>query len=148
MIRRTVKIALAAAGALIAAGCANDSNGLLSTASLGSSPASTTTAAAPAKYDPACVSLTARIDALRKEGVVERVGKASTGNTAMVSVKRESLAKMTELDKANAEFQTKCGVLMTTASNRPAPPATVAAATTPPPSAAPPAATAKPAAKP
>ena len=67
-------------------------------------------AAKPAavRLDPACVALTAKIDTLRKDGVTERVEKASTGKTTTVSVKRESLAKMTELDRANADYQTKC----------------------------------------
>lgn len=101
---RKTGFVLAAIGATVVAGCADGTTGLLSTSSIGS-PA---TATAAAKVDPACVALTARIDALRKEGFVERVEKASVGKSASVTVKRESLAKMTELDKANAEFQAKC----------------------------------------
>jgi uncharacterized protein YccT (UPF0319 family) len=61
--------------------------------------------------DPACASLSARIDALRKEGAAERIEKASVGKTANVSVKRASLAQVAELDKANAEFQARCSTL-------------------------------------
>jgi hypothetical protein len=90
----------------------------LSTASLGTT---TPVAAAAPQPDAACVALTARIDALRRDGVVERVEKASAGKGKTVNVKRESLAKITELDKANAEFQAKCALPLTTASVRPAP---------------------------
>jgi hypothetical protein len=74
---------------------------------------STTTAQAPPppKIDPACASLQAKIDTLRRDGVTERVEKASVGKTPNVSVKRASLAQMAELDKANAEFQAKCSTL-------------------------------------
>lgn len=108
MAHRYTGPALAGITSLLAAGCAGES-GLLSTSSVGTAPA-VTRAAAP-KVDPACVALTARIDALRKEGFVERVEKASAGKSASVTVKRESLAKMTELDKANAEFQSRCATL-------------------------------------
>lgn len=101
---RKTGFALAAIGAIVVAGCADGNTGLLSTSSIGA-PA---TATAASKVDPACVALTARIDALRKEGFVERVEKASVGKSASVTIKRESLAKMTELDRANAEFQAKC----------------------------------------
>jgi hypothetical protein len=104
MTRTSIKLALAALGALSVAGCADGSTGLLSTASVGS----TTTAAG--KADPACATLNARINTLRQEGVAERVEKASEGKAKSVSIKRESLAKMTELDKANAEFQAKCAL--------------------------------------
>ena len=104
MTRTSMKLALAALGALSVAGCADGSTGLLSTASVGS----TTTAAG--KADPACTTLNARINTLRQEGVAERVEKASEGKAKSVSIKRESLVKMTELDKANAEFQAKCAL--------------------------------------
>lgn len=102
---RSIKLALAAVGALSAAGCADGSTGLLSTSSVGSS-----ATAAATKADPACVALNARINTLRLEGVAERVEKASEGKAKSVSIKRESLVKMTELDKANADFQAKCAL--------------------------------------
>jgi hypothetical protein len=103
MTRTSMKLALAALGALSVAGCADGSTGLMSTASV----ASTT---APGKADPTCATLNARINTLRQEGVAERVEKASEGKAKSVSIKRESLVKMTELDKANAEFQAKCAL--------------------------------------
>lgn len=117
MTTKSIKVTAAALAALALGACADGSTGLLSTASLGTN---TPVAAAAAQPDPACVTLTARIDALRRDGVVERVEKASNGKSKTVNVKRESLAKVTELDKANAEFQAKCALPLTTASVRPA----------------------------
>jgi len=93
--------------ATLLAGCSSDGGMLgssLTTASVDGVKAAT------AKPDPACVALTAKIDALRKDGVTERVEKAAEGKSTTVSVKRESLAKMTELDKANADYQAKCSI--------------------------------------
>lgn len=97
----------AAALAALLAGCSSDS-GILGSSLTTSSVDAAKTAAVVQKTDPACVALTAKIDALRKDGVTDRVEKASTGKTSTVSVKRESLAKITELDKANFEYQTRC----------------------------------------
>lgn len=127
MVHRFTGPALAGITSLLAAGCAGD-NGILTTSSVGAAPA-VTKVAAP-RVDPACVALTARIDALRKEGFVERVEKASAGKSASVTVKRESLAKMAELDKANAEFQSRCATLTppgASAAVAPVKPATTAA---------------------
>jgi hypothetical protein len=97
------------------------------------SDAPTATAAIPErpKTDPACAALASRIGELRREGAVERVSKASQGKGDTVSVKRVSLAKVSELDKVNTEFQAKCSsypVPVTAASNPTAAPATPAAA--------------------
>ena len=111
MLARVTRVAVAALVTTLAAGCASEGNVLgtnLTTSSVGNG--STATAAAP-KVDPACVSLTARIDALRKEGFLEGVEKASSGKSSTVSVKRASLAKVTELEKANAEFQARCSTI-------------------------------------
>jgi hypothetical protein len=100
------------AAACTLAGCSSDGNLLgsnLTTSSV--DPAVSSKAAQASKVDPQCVALTTKIDGLRKEGVTERVEKASVGKSKTVSVKRDSLAKMTELDKANAEFQAKCSTL-------------------------------------
>ncbi len=121
MTKQITKLIAAGLGTLALAACADGSTGLLSTASLGTT--APVVAAAP-QTDPACVALTARIDALRKDGVVDRVEKASNGKSKTVSVKRESLAKVAELDRANSEFQAKCAVPLTTASVRPAAAAT------------------------
>jgi hypothetical protein len=72
-----------------------------------------TTAALPPKpaVDPACATLAARIDGLRKDGVVERVEAAAKGKGSTVKVKRDSLAQIAELEKANLEFQAKCSTV-------------------------------------
>lgn len=100
-------VTLTASAALLA-GCSSD-GGMLGSSLTTSSVDATKTAPAP-KLDPACIALTAKIDALRKDGVTERVEKASAGKSTTVSVKRESLAKMTELDRANSDYQSKCSV--------------------------------------
>lgn len=95
----------------------------------------TATAALPSKpaVDPACATLAAQIDQLRKDGVVDRVEAAAKGKGTTVSVKRESLGKIAELEKANASFQAKCSTVPrpTTAAAAPAAPAVKTAAVTP-----------------
>ena len=84
-------------------GCAGGTNDLFGSGT-------TTTSALPEKpkTDPTCALLAGRIADLRKDGVVERTEQAAQGKGTTVSVKRESLAKLTELNKANVEFQGKC----------------------------------------
>jgi len=112
MQKPTTKLMIAAFGALALGGCSSTGNpfgDLLTTQSL---PAQTPTTVAQApKADPACYSLQQRIDTLRKDGVTERIEKASVGKTSTVAVKRASLAQAAELDKANAEFQARCSTL-------------------------------------
>ncbi|MGQ0672096.1 MAG: hypothetical protein ACT4N2_04350 [Hyphomicrobium sp.] len=131
MRMQTIGLMAAVSAAALTAGCSGDLGGL-TTQTI--DPAKGAPTATAAKVDPACVSLTAQIDTLRKDGLTERVEKvAATGKSKLVSVKRESLARIAELDKANAEFQAKC----TTLTPRP-----VTAAAVAPPAAAPAAATA------
>jgi hypothetical protein len=105
------------------AGCSSDGGILgssLTTQSIGltPAPAAQTVAAAP-KVDPTCYTLAQRIDVLRKDGLTQRLEQASVGKTTTVQVKRASLAQAAELDKLNAEFQSKCSAFgprpMTTA---------------------------------
>jgi hypothetical protein len=100
--------ALVAAVCCLAAGCAD--GGILGSSVTTSSvdPNAAKLAAAPAKPDPACVALLAKIDTIRKDGVTERVEKVAAGKSSTVPVKRASLAQMTELAKANADYQVKC----------------------------------------
>jgi hypothetical protein len=57
------------------AGCADGNSSIFTTGALGSS---TQTAAAPEpKVDPMCVTLTSRIDGLRKEGIADKIEKAA-----------------------------------------------------------------------
>ncbi len=97
-------------GAVLLAGCSGD--GLLG---------SQMTTASVTKIDPVCVSLTAQIDGLMKEGVAEKVEKAAAKKYKM---KPADLAKADQLNKANAEFQNRCAINPTT-------PAETTAATNP-----------------
>jgi hypothetical protein len=87
--------------ALIAAGCAQD--GTLTTGGLNTS--SIDQAGAQGKSDPACLTLAAQIEALNRDGTVDKVSKAAEKK---YKLKTEDLAKADELNKANTEFQTKC----------------------------------------
>lgn len=122
MMRATTAM-IAVGLALTLGACANDTL-------FGSSDASGPTAALPAKpaVDPACATLASRIEALRKEGVVDRVEAAAKGKGSTVSVKRASLAQIADLEKSNAEFQAKCSTLPRTAA-APAPQQVAAGAT-------------------
>lgn len=70
----------------------------------------TTASITPAKpaVNQACAALAAKMDSIRLDGVTDRVDQASHGKTKTVSVKRESLGKMSEYTKASTEFQAKC----------------------------------------
>jgi hypothetical protein len=110
MQNSTAKLLIAAVGTALLAGCSSDGGILgtsLTTQSIGTNASATTVAAAP-KIDPACYTLSQRIDTLRKDGLTERLEKASAGKSQTVQIKRASLAQAAELDKANAEFQAKC----------------------------------------
>ncbi len=98
---------LAALGcALSLAGCASDGSGLsLTTGSVNNK---ATTKQAKVQVSPVCVALISQIDGLRKEGTPERIQKVALGKSETVVVKRSALAKVSELDKANAQFQSQC----------------------------------------
>jgi hypothetical protein len=87
------------------AGCAGDGgDSFFTTGALG------TQAAAPeAKVDPACVTLASRIDALRKEGIADKIEKAATKKYKMTQT---DLNKADQLTKANADFQFRCSTIM------------------------------------
>src|SRR5262249_16694829 len=82
------------------------------------------------KTDPVCVSLANQINTLKSDGTIERLEKASDGKTAKVEVKRTALQKQAELNKANADFVSRCGPAlpkqMTTAQKTPQPSAPAA----------------------
>jgi hypothetical protein len=101
---RAASAALLLSGVLLA-GCAGDGSdgGLFTTGALGDS-----SATAEAKVDPACVSLTSRIEGLRKEGIAEKIEKASAKKYKMTQA---DLAKADQLTKANAEFQARCSLV-------------------------------------
>jgi hypothetical protein len=98
------------AAALALGACAGDSMpNMFQTASV--APPTEEAAATPrvSRVDPACVTLANQIETLRKDGTIERLEKVSAGKGDNVQVKRTAIAKQTELNKANADFQSKCG---------------------------------------
>ncbi len=105
------------------AGCASDSPGMF-----GMNPMTTSAIDEKPKVDPACVALSAKIDQLRQDGVSDRAAQAgASGKSSTVSVKRASLTQLAELDRTNAEFQSKCSTL----GPRPMPQAAAASAPAP-----------------
>jgi len=114
MIRAAAK-ALALAGVTVAlVGCAGDGENIFTTGALGTS--------AEAKLDPMCVTLASRIEALRKEGIAEKIEKAAAKKYKMT---QSDLNKADQLTKANADFQLRCSTIMpksATADPAPEPP--------------------------
>lgn len=87
-------------GALLLVGCSSDGSLLgtpITTGSIQGQPA----------IDPACVSLTAEIDGLMKEGIVEKVEKAAASKYRLT---KADLINANRLNKANAEFQSRCAL--------------------------------------
>jgi hypothetical protein len=118
---------------LLLAGCAADGTpNFFTTGALGTS--SETAAAPEPRVDPACVSLVSRIEALRKEGVADKIEKAAAKKYKMTSA---DLAKADQLTKANADFQLRCSTIMPKPAQAQvsSSPTSVAAATPPPPAA-------------
>jgi hypothetical protein len=128
MKAHTTGISALLALGLLAGGCASDGGGLNSTASV--APVAAAKVAMAPKVDPVCVSLNSQIDNLRKESAVGALEKAATGKAKIVKVKRSSLAKQAELNKANADFQAKCGPAIPTAQTAQAAPAAAVPAAT------------------
>lgn len=104
-------------GALLLAGCSSDGAllGGITTASVSETP----------KVDPVCVTLTTQIEGLRKEGVAEKVEKAAAKKYKM---KSSDLVKADQLNKANADYQARCGLTPVTPAATTASTATPAAA--------------------
>jgi hypothetical protein len=97
-------------GGLLLAGCAEGGDNIFTTGSLVSGQ--------DAKTDPACVTLVSNIEALRKEGVADKIEKAAAKRYRMTQA---DLKKADQLTKANAEFQGRCSnVKATTAAQAPA----------------------------
>jgi hypothetical protein len=107
------------------AGCASDGSLQLTTGSIDQQ-----SKTAAKNVDPACIALTTRIADLRKEGTPDRIAKVAAGKTKTAQVKREALARMTELDKANKDFQQKCSTIATPEPAKPAATAKAKAAAT------------------
>jgi hypothetical protein len=87
-------------GAFLLAGCSSDGGllgGGLTTASVPEAP----------RVDPVCVTLTTQIEGLRKEGIADKVEKAAAKKYKMTP---SDLAKADQLNKANADYQARCGL--------------------------------------
>lgn len=114
---QATSLAVTTSLALMLGGCANDGSSTFGSNLFGAS--ATTTASIPEKprTDPACFSLTSQIDTLKKEGVAEKIEKAAAKKYKMTAA---DLNKAAQLNRANAEFQTKCSTLTTAATASPA----------------------------
>lgn len=121
MLARSILITALAAGSALLAGCSDTSSIFNNSANL--TTASVTPAAAP-KADPACATLTAQIDTLRKEGIADKIEKASLKKYKMTTAE---LVKADQLNKSNADFQAKCSAYKPAVAS--AAPATPAATT-------------------
>ena len=99
--------ALAVIGSVSLAGCAG---GLDMFGGNGSSDVTTSSVAQTQaqRVDPACGNLALEIDTLRREGVADKVDRAAAKKYKMTS---GDLAKASQLNKANGEFQSKCSTL-------------------------------------
>jgi hypothetical protein len=97
-------MALLLAGATLA-GCAADGGNMFTTGAIGTSQQ---TAAAEPQVDPTCVTLAARIDGLRKEGIADKIEKAAVKKYKMTQA---DLGKADQLTKANGEFQVRCSTI-------------------------------------
>lgn len=100
-----MKVSIITAASLAAAalfgGCADSSLNGLTTSSV-------TSPTTVAKVDPACSTLTTQINSLRSEGIADKVEKAAAKKYKMTSA---DLAKADQLNKANADFQTRCSAV-------------------------------------
>lgn len=125
IFNRAASMALVVAG-LALAGCSGESADGIFTGSLANNPQ--TTQAPDTKIDPVCVSLVTRIDALRKEGVGDKIEKAAVKRYKMTST---DLGKVDQLTKANAEFQQRCSTVTPGGNTAQTPPAKKAATAAP-----------------
>ena len=100
-ILRASSQALVLASVMLA-GCAGDSGNLFTTGTIGPTEGTPVATAPEPKIDPACVSLVSRIETLRKEGIADKIEKASAKKYKMT---QSDLTKADQLVKANAEFR-------------------------------------------
>lgn len=118
--------ALIAAGSLALTACSSTSD-LFGSGGSSSDVTTQSLAQSQPKIDPACGNLALDIDTLRREGIADKVEKAAAKKYKMTPA---DLSKANQLNKANAEFQSKCSTLPRSAavSATPAPAAVPAAA--------------------
>jgi hypothetical protein len=114
-IRLPIFASLLAVPAILA-GCA-DTPTLLGSNSANLTTASVSPSTAP-KVDPACTGLSTQIESLRKEGIADKVEKASLKKYKLTTAE---LVKADQLNKANADFQGKCGTIKASATPAAAP---------------------------
>ena len=76
-------------------------------------------AAATPRMDPACPSLSSQIDGLRKDGVADKIEKAAAKKYKMTPA---DIVKADQLNKANADFQSKCSTMPRSAAVAPVAP--------------------------
>jgi hypothetical protein len=107
-INRASWWALAFAGVALA-GCAGEGGESIFTGSLAT--AEQSPPKGEAKIDPVCVTLVARIDTLRREGIPDKIEKAAVKRYKMTQA---DLGKLDQLTKANAEFQMRCSTVAPT----------------------------------
>jgi hypothetical protein len=96
-------MAFAIASALLAGCAAGGIDNVFTTGAIGNQSQNPKTA--ETKVDPACVSLAAQIDGLRRDGIAEKIEKASLKKYKLT---QGDLAKADQLIKANADFQMRC----------------------------------------
>jgi hypothetical protein len=99
--------AIIAIGSIAMAGCAGSDLFGSNSASSDVTTSSMTQSQAQ-KVDPACGTLALEIDTLRREGVAEKIEKAAAKKYKMTAA---DLTKANQLNRANAEFQSKCSTL-------------------------------------
>jgi hypothetical protein len=100
-------------GGLLLAGCSGEGTDSIFTGSLANKNVQNTAAPEP-KVDPACVSLVARIDTLRREGIGDKIEKAAAKRYKMTQA---DLGKADQLIKASAEFQMRCSTITPSTTN-------------------------------
>lgn len=105
IFNRAAPMAFVLAG-LVLAGCSGEGTDGIFTGSLANN--AQPPPVAEAKVDPICVSLVSRIDALRREGVGDKIEKAAAKRYKMTQT---DLGKADQLTKANAEFQLRCSTV-------------------------------------
>ena len=102
IFKRASSQALVLAGLLLAGCAVEGSDGLFTTGSL------VGPQTAEQKADPACLTLASSIDALRKEGIPDKIEKAAAKRYKMTQA---DLKKADQLTKANADFQVRCSTV-------------------------------------
>lgn len=129
MSRQLIRCMSVGVATLLLGACAGDGANVFQTASVSPPPVKVDAATTrTSRVDPACVTLASQIEGLRKDGSIDRLEKVATGKGAAVQVKRTTVAKQAELNKANAEFQFKCGPRISASQQAAATPATSSAA--------------------